>query len=716
MHAFFITIAALIMGILTLFTGNHALHYSGTATSSNLGSITATPATPLTEVYTSKGTILEKIDTSTLPQAGTEIADIDTLQPKVTLKKWGGEVAMGVRLQNMIAIGLQKPSTSEVDWQQGNQTMSVTPVSAAPMMEDGGYAIDVTLASIPATNVFNFVIDGTENLDFFYQAPLWQEANLKAPTPECTDTDCTIAGDLMHRPINVVGSYAVYYKNHRDHIQGQMNYATGKAYHIFRPQVIDVKGVTVWADLAYANGVLSVTVPQSFLDSATYPVVIDPTFGYSTQGGTSGGIGGARSYIGAPYTATTGDVITGYSIYGCNSTGNNIGIESYTYNGTGLVNQLGGPQTISGLPSCGLPALTSVNGLSESLVGGTQYAIAMGDPNGATFNISFDTTSGNQNDRQTSFTLAATWTHLDYTATKFSMYATYVAANSVSFNVLVIGGGGGGGSEGAFGGSGGGGGAGGYQASSTYRMGPGTYAVTVGAGGAGDTGSSGGAHGATSTLSDINSDGGGGGGGNTGQNGGSGSGANDSTGAAGSGISGQGNNGGTGNRTTGFVGGAGGGATAVGGNGSGTTGGTGGAGTSNLISGSSVCYAGGGGGGGNITGGTATCGGGAAGAAGTAGTAGTANTGGGGGAGSNNGSFGQTNGGNGGSGVVIIAWPTATAITVTCGGALTTSGANSICTFTSSANFTFSNNSTAVPAKNYIIGAKGYIKAKGYVK
>jgi hypothetical protein len=32
--------------------------------------------------------------------------------------------------------------------------------------------------------------------------------------------------------------------------------------------------------------VLTITIPQSFLDSAVYPVVVDPTFGYSSVGAT----------------------------------------------------------------------------------------------------------------------------------------------------------------------------------------------------------------------------------------------------------------------------------------------------------------------------------------------------------------------------------------------------------------------------------------------
>ena len=116
------------------------------------------------------------------------------------------------------------------------------------------------------------------------------------------------------------------------------------------------------------------------------------------------------------------------------------------------------------------------------------------------------------------------------------------------------------------------------------------------------------------------------------------------------------------------------------------SGGAGGAGTSNSISGSAVTYAGGGGGGNGDGAGTAGAGAGGGGNGGqyqAAGQNGTANRGGGGGGGS--GEPGNGNGGAGGSGVVIVAYTTGS-ITAT-GGTITTSGGNTIHTFTSSGTF-----------------------------
>ncbi len=259
-------------------------------------------------------------------------------------------------------------------------------------------------------------------------------------------------------------------------------------------------------------------------------------------------------------------------------------------------------------------------------------------------------------------------------------------------NYLIVGGGGG---SAPFSGGGGGG----DVLSGTFNVEVSEYTITVGAGGIAntsgpDTGSVGG-QGGTSTAFGISATGGGGGAsrgagysgvaGGSGANGGGGSprdgGATAPTG--GTGLTGF--NGGTGGNT-GWGGGGGGGDSAVGQNANGNSGGNGGAGTTSTISGASVTYGGGGGGcsyNGNPSG-TGAGGGGDGGnnqsGTGNA-TAGANNRGGGAGGGSY-----VSNGGRaGGTGVVIISYPTGS-MTAT-GGTITTSGGNTIHTFTTNGTF-----------------------------
>jgi len=269
------------------------------------------------------------------------------------------------------------------------------------------------------------------------------------------------------------------------------------------------------------------------------------------------------------------------------------------------------------------------------------------------------------------------------------------AAGVTASYLVVAGGGSGGGAYANFSGNAGGGGAGGLLTSTFLLSLTATYTITIGAGAASTSGTSSGAGNSGSnsvisgtgitTITTIGGGyGGGAGSGASGGSGGSGGGAGSAGGgSAGTGTSGQGNNGGaTGNG--GAASGGGGGAGAVGGNGAVSQTGAGGAGTASSITGSSVTYAGGGGGGG-ANGYTAGAGGGGGGGSGgafqVAGVAGIANTGGGGGAGGAGNSAVSVPSGAGGSGIVIISYTGAQQFG---GGTVTSSGGNTIHTFTTS--------------------------------
>jgi len=203
----------------------------------------------------------------------------------------------------------------------------------------------------------------------------------------------------------------------------------------------------------------------------------------------------------------------------------------------------------------------------------------------------------------------------------------------------------------------GGGGAGGFRTTfpspgcnaGSFPISATTYPITVGAGGNTAPAGTFGGPGNPSIFSTITSAGGGGGGGHggpavpgtgAGQPGGSGGGAFSCATGFGTGNTPpvsppQGNPGGPGFEAPTYTGAGGGGASAAGTAAGPGSAGPGGAGTANLITGSSVTYAGGGGGSGGTpnTSGTGGAGGGGPGGGAGTGTAGTANTGGGGGSG-----------------------------------------------------------------------------------
>lgn len=92
---------------------------------------------------------------------------------------------------------------------------------------------------------------------------------------------------------DVCRSISVYHVDKKNN-----EYTTGKIAHIYRPIAWDSAGMSVFCDFAEGEGLddgdemdlaegLTVVIPQWFINEAKYPVVVDPTFGYTTQGGTT---------------------------------------------------------------------------------------------------------------------------------------------------------------------------------------------------------------------------------------------------------------------------------------------------------------------------------------------------------------------------------------------------------------------------------------------
>lgn len=135
-----------------------------------------------------------------------------------------------------------------------------------------GLEYEIILKRKPSINSISMPIK-TQNLVYYYQPPLYEDYGLSAPNATCNATDC----EGSHRPENVVGSYAVYHSSKMNN-----EYKTGKAFHIYRPLVNDAKNDTIWADMNITNDTMTITVNQTWLNSAAYPVTIDPTIGYTS--------------------------------------------------------------------------------------------------------------------------------------------------------------------------------------------------------------------------------------------------------------------------------------------------------------------------------------------------------------------------------------------------------------------------------------------------
>jgi hypothetical protein len=289
--------------------------------------------------------------------------------------------------------------------------------------ERGSIEWEILLDKKPAISEFTVPIQAS-NLQFFYQPPLNQELN-PMNYDVLTETEAWKNGRLIvSRPENVVGSYAVYHLTKQDN-----EYKTGKIFHIFRPKVIDAKGTIVWASLNIINYILKIMVPQSFLDSAVYPVTIDPTFGKTSIGASE-------------------DSDSGYQIgckYGCSETGTLTKISLYVKRAS-----TGNMKTAVWNDNSGVPG--SLFATSSEVSVGTSYSwvdfTISGSVSNANYWLGFEGNAGNlyyyKFDSGTSNQSA--WRTVSYTsfptnpfgtpdfyqARALSIYATYTTGGAVS--------------------------------------------------------------------------------------------------------------------------------------------------------------------------------------------------------------------------------------------------------------------------------------------
>ncbi len=234
--------------------------------------------------------------------AEVEIGDAarDIFRPHAKIKRWGDECWLKVELPT-VETKAPLVEDGKVAWVAEDREVHFYPLAPADGMEEGGFEFEVILKQKPETNKIVLEIE-TQGLDFFYQPPLTQE-----------ELD---SGDI--RPENVVGSYAVYHAT-----KGNMHpnkaeadkYKVGKAFHIYRPRVVDSAGRETWATLGLdkRKGALTITIDQGWLDAAVYPISVDPTFGNTGIGASSVSIENVIGCVGdTPADAGTADSISAY--------------------------------------------------------------------------------------------------------------------------------------------------------------------------------------------------------------------------------------------------------------------------------------------------------------------------------------------------------------------------------------------------------------------
>ena len=196
----------------------------------------------------------------------------DSRKSELALYAWGEECYFKIILPKVIS-----KSAIHTDSLNGEPSIKFPFGSDTAYFysRDDGFEWEVIFADKPAQNIITLPIV-TQGLKFLYQPEL---------SPSDTDS---------YRPDSVVGSYAVYHSSRKNNVTKadgtEEHYTTGKAFHIYRPKAWDAAHDTVWCDLLIDTvaGEIELTIPKAWIRNATYPVVVDPTFGKTAIGGTNG--------------------------------------------------------------------------------------------------------------------------------------------------------------------------------------------------------------------------------------------------------------------------------------------------------------------------------------------------------------------------------------------------------------------------------------------
>lgn len=218
----------------------------------------------------------------------------DDFKPQFKLMRWDNEVNFSIRAkekENNLFIKdgeIIKYKTDEYEIYQYEKDDA---------SDEGGFEFEWILNSKPDNNILYATIR-FKNVDIFYQ-------------DELTELEKELG---CERPDNVIGSYALYHKTKMHNYKNGKNYRAGKFCHIYRPKAIDSKGNEVWCKLNIdeKKEELTVEVPKEFLEDAIYPIIVDPTFGYTGTAASDWNCGDRTVGYKATGALGTGDTISAY--------------------------------------------------------------------------------------------------------------------------------------------------------------------------------------------------------------------------------------------------------------------------------------------------------------------------------------------------------------------------------------------------------------------
>lgn len=174
-----------------------------------------------------------------------------------------------------------------------------------------------SLSDVKPNGFLNFIV-AFNGIKSYKQSALDLELEVGSKYDFVNETHALKNGVVIaYRPLNMVDSHAIYTD------------AGEKVAHISRTKLIDAANNEIYADTAIMGNVLRVYLPMAWLQTAIYPVLVDPIFGYTTIGVSWTDMFGFIA--GSNFIAPASGNVTDITVYFASGSGN---IRLAIYNGT----------------------------------------------------------------------------------------------------------------------------------------------------------------------------------------------------------------------------------------------------------------------------------------------------------------------------------------------------------------------------------------------
>ncbi len=326
----------------------------------------------------------------------------------INISKWNNEVEMFIELPQVL--NYEDLGDGKIRIYHG-QTEGIF-----YMADENTFEWEILTSRGPNFDCITFPMQ-SRGLNFYYQDRLDVEEN---DYENCNATDCFFGQEnFINRPMDIVGSVAVYHESKRNN-----EFGDGKALHIKRPFVYHSKGFN-WLSLNITENSFGICGFDNLPNNAR-DLIIGPTFGYTTAGGTSSGLNLAAAIMGSNlYTASAGDTIVNYSFYGYvdqSAHHAEMGVYNTTAGGIPETRQ----QFVNWNPTTSEGWQHSTT-TSFALDDGVVYSVALGEPFGTSDWVvyHYDSAGETGTSRNSQDDLALSWTNQFPTNRFYSLYATY---------------------------------------------------------------------------------------------------------------------------------------------------------------------------------------------------------------------------------------------------------------------------------------------------